>query len=263
MIFESSPPRAAKKIRRNGANGAKFQIPSALAVQHKVCPSNQAALAVRLTNYLIILPRGHGVDQCVDHGEYQEGAQGAEGEQGHVVHAEDQQQPGDHLEGGQDVDARHNQRQEEDHEYLSADGSLDLGLAHAHLLHDLELVLVVIAFRDLLVVDDQRRGKGEHDAQEDAQEQEAAHQAVVTLRYFIAALGIQDFVPAQILVMKLVHQSRSIFLALLAFFTEADRKIVLEITSVRTIGFLLLRVQRLKHGIIGHYQVMDIHHIGF
>ncbi len=52
-----------------------------------------------------------------------------------------------------------------------------LALAHTYLLHDLEFVLVVIAFRNLLIVNDQRRRKGEHDAQEDAQEQETSYQS--------------------------------------------------------------------------------------
>ena len=68
----------------------------------------------------------------------------------------------------------HEQRQEKHQQYLFVDGAFDLFLAHAHLLHDAEPVVILIALADLFVVDDQHRGHQEQAPQEDAKEQEAA-----------------------------------------------------------------------------------------
>ena len=50
-------------------------------------------------------------------------------------------------------------------------GRLYLAAAHAYLLHDLKAVLVVIAFRYLLVINDQHRGHDKQDSQEDPYEE--------------------------------------------------------------------------------------------
>ena len=117
---------------------------------------------------------GEAVDQGVDGAEHQQRPGGAEGEQTDVKEVEQLQQFAQHGEGCRHMDARRHQGQEEHQQHLTADGGADLPGTHAHLLHDAEPVVILIALADLFVVDDQHRGHQEQAPQEDAKEQEAA-----------------------------------------------------------------------------------------
>ena len=92
--------------------------------------------------------------------------------------------------------ARGDQRQEEHGQQLGIDAPSDVPLGHAHLLHDLEAVLILVALGHLLVVDDEHGGKEEHDAQRDAQEEQPAVGAVEVIAVLRAALDVVAHVPA-------------------------------------------------------------------
>ena len=72
------------------------------------------------------------------------------------------------------MDGRRGQRQEKLQDQLTADGLSHFPGLHADLFHDLEPLPVLVAFGDLLVVDDEDGGEQAHEAQQDAEEQEGA-----------------------------------------------------------------------------------------
>ena len=80
----------------------------------------------------------------------------------------------DERESEAQVQPRHHQRQGEHRQQLAVDAPAYVALGHAHLLHDVEPALVLIALGQLLVVDDGRRREDKHDAQHDAQEEQPA-----------------------------------------------------------------------------------------
>ncbi len=65
-------------------------------------------------------------------------------------------------------------RQEKYREDLCADTPLYLGIAHADLLHDGIPFLVLIAFRNLLIKNDQHRNHEEHRAQKQTDNKQTA-----------------------------------------------------------------------------------------
>ena len=72
------------------------------------------------------------------------------------------------------MERRYQKGQEEHHQDLAVDGSLDLPPLEADLLHDLEPLAILVPFGNLLVVDDEYRRHQEQHPQEHAQEEEAA-----------------------------------------------------------------------------------------
>ena len=64
------------------------------------------------------------------------------------------------------------QRQEKHRQDLRPDGLLHLVVAHAHILQDGESLLILVAFRDLLVIHDKDGRHQEQDPQEDADEEQ-------------------------------------------------------------------------------------------
>ena len=95
-----------------------------------------------------------------------------------------------HVKVKEDVDSGHRDGQEEHHQNLAVDGCLYLAPAEAHLLHDFKTGLVLVALRDLLVVDNQHCRQQEDEAQEDTQKQESARQAVDLRRPLKAQLPL-------------------------------------------------------------------------
>ena len=91
--------------------------------------------------------------------------------------------------------ARGNQRQEEHGQQLGVDVPSDVLLGHAHLLHDPEAVLILVALGHLLVVDNEHGGKEKHDAQRDAQEEQPAVGAIVVVAVLRAALDAEAHGP--------------------------------------------------------------------
>ncbi len=110
-----------------------------------------------------------------------------------VGQVEQNQHPPNHWEGKGQVNARAHQGQEEHRQQLRIDALADVFPGHAHLLHDFEALLVLIALGNLLVIDDQYRGKEEHDAQQNAQEEESAVGAVEIIAVLGYALQINIF----------------------------------------------------------------------
>ena len=65
-------------------------------------------------------------------------------------------------------------RQEKYQQDLAADGSTHFVTAHAYFLHDLETLPILVAFGDLLIVNDQCCGEQEHKSKDQPKEQESA-----------------------------------------------------------------------------------------
>ena len=127
-----------------------------------------------LANDFIIGPGGQAVDDEVPHPKDHHRAQTAQGKQGHIGQAQGGQDAHDHLKGRRQVDHRPDEGQEEHRPHLTADGRADLLAAHAHLLHDVEALLVLISLGNLFVIDDEDGGHQEEQPQKDAQEEQTA-----------------------------------------------------------------------------------------
>ena len=87
------------------------------------------------------------------------------------------------------MDAGNAQRQEKDGQYLTVNGPADFFEAHADFLHDGIAVFIVIAFRNLLIINDQY---GSHDKQqpdEYTDEYTDEKQAAVQTEEGISGLG--------------------------------------------------------------------------
>ena len=76
------------------------------------------------------------------------------------------------------MDYRKQQRQEKHREHLRIYAFADVLFGHADLLHYLKSRLVLVALGDLLVVNDEDGGYDKHDAEHDAEEEQAAERAV-------------------------------------------------------------------------------------
>ena len=85
-------------------------------------------------------------------------------------------------EGEAQVQSRHEKRQIEHRQQLAVDAAPDVALGHAHLLHNVEAGLILIALGQLLVIQDRHRRKDKDDTQHDAQEEQAAVGAVKSAR---------------------------------------------------------------------------------
>ncbi len=96
----------------------------------------------------------------------------------------------DHRKCKGQMDSRHDQGKEEHRQYLRIDAPPDIRFRHAYLLHDLKPGLILIAFRDLLIINDQHRGKNKHHAQQDSQEEQASIQAVERRPLFCRAPAV-------------------------------------------------------------------------
>ena len=99
-------------------------------------------------------------------------------EQRGVLEAEQLQNVIHHVERSAHVAGSNDDRGEEHEHDLRADALLDFCLAHANLLHDGKVVLVVVSFGNLLVVDDQSGCEGEEQAEEDSEEEESVGEAL-------------------------------------------------------------------------------------
>ena len=121
---------------------------------------------IRAARYAI-----HDPIECREHSEADQ--RGGYKETG-IRNAEQQKHLTDHREGEGQVQACEGQRQHKHHEQLGADAPLDFRLCHAHLLHDLEALDILVALGNLLVVDYQHGSQQEHDAQHDANEEHAS-----------------------------------------------------------------------------------------
>lgn len=180
---------------------------------------------------------------------YHEGSYGTDRKQRYVVHHEYLQQARNHLESSQYMDAGHDQRYEEHHQNLFPYGLLYLALAHTYLLHDLEFVLVVIAFRNLLIVNDQRRRKGEHDAQEDAQEQETSYQSRKIFAALLLAVDAHHFKWEPQVVYLVLH-----FLIAGQFFlirsVHIQNELCIDLAAVATVGFCLHVVDLVQYLVV-------------
>ena len=68
----------------------------------------------------------------------------------------------------------HGQRQIKYGEQLTIDAAADFCFGHADFLHDAEAGLILVALRNLLVIDDENRGKEKFDAENDTKAEQAA-----------------------------------------------------------------------------------------
>ena len=75
--------------------------------------------------------------------------------------------------------SRGDQRQEEYGQHLGINALLHFLPAHSHFHQDIKPVLILIAFRDLLVIHDQHGPEEEYRSQEDPQEEEPAEKGNV------------------------------------------------------------------------------------
>ena len=64
--------------------------------------------------------------------------------------------------------------QKKDRFHLAVDRPADLPFIHAHLLHDDKAVVILIALRNLFIVDDKHRRHEKQKAQENAHKEDAA-----------------------------------------------------------------------------------------
>ncbi len=100
------------------------------------------------------------------------------------------------------MDPRRPQGQEEHQQDLAVNRGPDLLLRHAHLAADVVAPLVLIAFGDLLVVDDEDGGHEEEDAKEHPQEQKATVHGIELLGVALLAVKADAVLPQA----QAVHQ---------------------------------------------------------
>ena len=120
-----------------------------------------------------IRPGRELVGQKVKHGEQRRRSRSAGKKQRRIVHLERLEQLAQHRESHGDMENCHGQGQVEHQQHLLGDDLFDLPVAHAHILEDVEAVMVVEALGDLLVVDNQHRRNQEQRHKEDAHKQQA------------------------------------------------------------------------------------------
>ena len=73
---------------------------------------------------------------------------------------------------------RRGKGQQEHRKHLGIDALVNILAGHAHLLHNLKPGLILIALRNLLVVDNQHGCQQEHNGQNDAKEEDSAEGSV-------------------------------------------------------------------------------------
>ncbi len=123
-----------------------------------------------------------GGDQIHDHikyGKCQEGQYRTDHQQTYILKSETANQDFFYqMEGKTAMDAGCCKRQKEYHQYLAADGCVDLPSLHTDLFEDCKAFFVFIAFGYLFVIDDQDSCHDKEQSQEDSQEKQSAVQAV-------------------------------------------------------------------------------------
>ena len=127
-----------------------------LSVFAKKARHKRASLFLNLHN-LTIAPRGDPKDDQVSDKKDGADAEGHDEDLATINDAKDFENEADHMVGKGQVDKGKDEREEEDSPHLTVDGPFDLVFIEPHLLENDEAITVFIAFRDLLVVDDDNR----------------------------------------------------------------------------------------------------------
>ena len=122
----------------------------------KVSNLIRASFSLYLHN-LTIAPRGDPKDDQV--GDEKDGTdtEGHDEDLATIDDTEHFENESDHMVGKGQVNKGKDEREEKDSPYLTVDGPFDLVFIEPHLLEDDEALTVFIAFRNLLVVDDDDR----------------------------------------------------------------------------------------------------------
>ena len=181
---------------------------------------------------------------------------------------------GNHFEGSGQMDDRSGQGEKEHGPHLAPDGGAHLLLAHANLLHDGKALLVLVAFGNLLIVDDEHRGHQEEEAQEKAQEQQTAVDTVYLQLAILLAFAVNrqgpdagDFsvLPVVRLAVTLRHGFDGFVIGIqnLLVAGPGDIQVELPFHVLRHVSVVeLLLVQRLQGVFIGHHQAQPAAGVG-